>query len=131
MKQFTGCKLSEAKSRSIGAEQNERLSRGLVLLAPQFMDWAATACFYAAIHLIEGYLARFGIHPQTHVERERWIQRRLPHIRSNYWRLKRHSLRARYQGVQMTPVTAFQPAFVENLITTELETIRNYIAGIT
>jgi hypothetical protein len=28
----------------------------------------------------------------------------------------------------MNPATAFQPAFVENLLATELETIRNYIA---
>jgi hypothetical protein len=94
------------------------------------MDWAVTACFYAAIHLVEGYLARLGIHPRTHVEREGWIQRRLPHIQQNYWRLKRYSLRARYRGAQMTPVTAFQPAFVENLITAELEAIKNYIAGL-
>ncbi len=115
---------------TLQAEHNERLSRGLVLLSPQFMDWAVTACFYAAIHLVEGYLARFGIHPHTHVEREGWIRRRLPHIRPNYWRLKHYSLHARYQGTQMTPATAFQPAFVENLITTELGAIKNYIAGL-
>jgi len=112
------------------AEQNERLSRGLVLLSPQCMDWSVTACFYAALHLVDSYLARQGIHPHTHMERERWIQQRLPRILRNYLLLKRYSLRARYEGVQMTPATAFQPAFVENLITTELETIRNYIDGL-
>ena len=114
----------------IQAEQNERLARGLVLLSPQLMDWAVTACFYAAVHLIDCYLARLGIHPHTHVEREGWIQARFSHIRRDYWRLKRYSLRARYQGTQMNPTTAFQPAFVENLIITELEAIRNYIAGL-
>lgn len=109
------------------AEQNERLARGLVLLSPQLMDWGVTACFYAAVHLIDCYLARLGIHPRTHVEREEWVQRRFPRIQRNYWRLKRYSLRARYQGAQMNPATAFQTAFVENLITTELGTIRNYI----
>jgi hypothetical protein len=94
------------------------------------MDWAVTTCFYAALHLVDSYLARLGIHPHTHVKREGWIQRRLPYIRPNYWQLKHYSLRARYEGVQMTPATAFQSAFVENLITTELEAIKNYIAGL-
>ena len=110
------------------AEQNERLARGLVLLSSQLMDWAVTACFYAALHIVDSYLARLGIHPRTHKEREDLVQRRFPHIRRNYWRLKRYSLRARYYGAQMNPATAFQPTFVENLIATELETIRNYIA---
>ena len=112
------------------SEHNEQLSRGLVLLSPQFMDWAVTACFYAAVHLVEGYLARLGIHSRTHVEREGRIQRRLPHIRRNYLRLKRYSLRARYRGVQMTPATVFQPVFVENLLITEVEAIRSYIDGL-
>jgi len=112
------------------AEQNERLSQGLILLSPLFMDWAVTACFYAALHVVDSYFARLGIHPHNHVERERLIQRRLRPIRRDYWRLKRHSLRARYEGAQMNPATAFQPAFVENLITNELEAIKSYIAGL-
>jgi len=78
------------------AEQNERIAKGLVLLSPQLMDWAVTACFYTAVHLIDCYLSRFGIHPRTHIEREGWIQRRFFPIRRNYWRLKRYSLRSRY-----------------------------------
>ena len=112
------------------AEQNERLARGLVLLSPQLMDWGVTACFYAALHLVDTYLAQLGIHPENHSEREYWIQRRLRPIRDDYRNLKRFSLRARYYAFQMNPATAFQPAFVENLITTELEAIRNYIAGL-
>jgi hypothetical protein len=109
-------------------EQNERLARGLVLLSPQLMDWAVTVCFYAALHLVDSYLARLGIYPRTHVEREGLVQRRLPYIRRNYLRLKHYSLHARYQGAHMKPATAFQPAFVENPLATELEAIRNYIA---
>jgi len=110
------------------AEQNERLARGLVLLSPQFLDWGVTACFYAAIHLVDSYLARYNIHPRNHTEREELIQRQFRPIRRDYWRLKHHSIRARYQGAQMNPATAFQPAFVENLLANELEAIRNYIA---
>ncbi|HIE29427.1 TPA: hypothetical protein EYP66_19330 [Candidatus Poribacteria bacterium] len=110
------------------AEQNERLARGLVLLSPQLMDWGVTACFYAALHLVDGYLARVGVHPKNHAEREDWIRRRLHLIRGDYRNLKRFSIRARYDVFQMNPATAFQPAFVENLIATELEAIRNYIA---
>ena len=111
-------------------EQNERLARGLVLLSPQFMDWGVTACFYAALHLVDGYLARLGIHPNNHAERENWIRRQLRPIYGTYRRLKQLSMRARYDAFQMNSTTAFQPAFVENLISTELETIRNYIAGL-
>jgi len=49
-------------------------------------------------------------------------------IQSEYRTLKRYSLRARYDALQMNPATAFQPSFVENLLSAELETIRNYIA---
>jgi len=113
------------------AEQNERLARGLVLLSPQLMDWGVTACFYAALHLVDSYLARVGIHPENHEEREDWIRRWLRPIRSEYRALKRRSIRARYDALQMNPATAFQPAFVENLLATELEAIKNYIAQIT
>jgi hypothetical protein len=112
------------------AEQNERLARGLILLSPHLMDWAVTACFYAALHQVDGYLARFGIQPRDHQERENWILRRLNPIFRGYRILKRLSLESRYDGVQMTSATAFQPAFVENLLNTELEAIRNYIAGL-
>lgn len=77
------------------AQHNERLSRGLILLSPPFLDWAVTACFYTALHLVDSHLARLGIHPHNHVGREASIQRQLPGIRRQYWRLKRHSLRAR------------------------------------
>jgi len=110
------------------AEQNERLARGLVLLSPQLMDWGVTACFYTALHLVDAYLARLGIHPENHAEREYWIQRQLRPIRGDYQNLKRFSLRTRYDAFQMNPATAFQPTFVENLIATELEAIKNYIA---
>ena len=87
-----------------------------------------SACFYTAIHLVDGYLARLGVHPDNHMEREEWIAYRLRPIQSEYRTLKRYSLRARYDAAQMNPATAFQPSFVENLIATELEAIRNYIA---
>ncbi len=112
------------------AEWNERLARGLILLSPHLMDWAVTAFFYAALHRVDGYLARFGIQPRDHRERENYILRRLNPIFREYRILKRLSLEARYDGVQMTPAIAFQPTFVENLITKELEAIRNYITGL-
>jgi hypothetical protein len=112
------------------AEQNERLSRGLILLSPQLMDWGVTACFYTALHLVDAYLSRLGIHPNNHAEREEHIRRHLRPIWMDYRRLKRLSLRARYDAFQMNPATAFQPTFVENLITTELVSIRNYIASL-
>ena len=117
---------NEATHRS-QAEHNERLARGLILLSPPFTDWAVTACFYAALHLVDSYFARLGSHPSTHGRREREIRNHLPRIEHHYLRLKQYSLDARYQGVQMTPATAFQPTFVENLINTDLEAIKNYV----
>ncbi|MBC8462661.1 MAG: hypothetical protein H8D67_32245 [Deltaproteobacteria bacterium] len=117
-------------THQLQAEQNERLARGLILLSPHLMDWTITACFYAALHLVDGYLARLGIQPRNHQEREDWIRIRLRPIFREYRVLKRFSIRARYDAFQMNPATAFQPAFVENLLTTELEAIRNYIAGL-
>ncbi|MBI1930674.1 hypothetical protein HYR99_41310 [Candidatus Poribacteria bacterium] len=112
------------------AEQNERLARGLILLSPPFMEWAVTACFYAALHLIDGYFARHGIHPQNHQERRAFILRAHYPIRNAYRTLERYSLDARYNCVQTDSMSAFQPAEVELLLDTELQFIKNYLAGL-
>jgi len=41
----------------------------------RYNDWAITGLFYAAIHLIEGFLASKGVFVGSHSERIRWIEK--------------------------------------------------------
>jgi hypothetical protein len=64
-------------------------------------DWVVTVCFYCAVHLINGYLAGFQLHPKTHQETERVLNRinKPRHIPiSSYAELKNLSHQTRYIG---------------------------------
>jgi hypothetical protein len=55
--------------------------------------------FYAALHLIDAYLASIGHHPQTHETRDGWISWTaiLRPVYSHYSELRNRSEDARYQ----------------------------------
>jgi HEPN domain-containing protein len=62
-------------------------------------DWAITALFYAALHLLQAYLTRTGIHVTTHMARDRYMRAAtdlLP-ILSDYRALRDASEHARYE----------------------------------
>lgn len=74
-----------------------------------FVDWEATTLFYAAVQLVDTYLAKmFNEHPTKHVEREpgkppgrsQLVDKRMHLIRADYRQLQNLSTIARYRPDQ-------------------------------
>lgn len=66
--------------------------------SPAATDWAATALFYAALHLVDAYLANSDHHPTTHKARGNWVAwtSALSSIYASYSALQHQSELARY-----------------------------------
>jgi hypothetical protein len=82
------------------ATHNERFADSLDLSQRSHLEWAITALFYAAVHYIEAYFAKFGFHCPDHTERAREISRD-PRIRQafkDYRELQTLSTAARYSA---------------------------------
>lgn len=64
------------------------------------MDWAVTGMFYTAIHYVEAYMAKQGVHSAFHSRRDSAIQqdKKLCIIYDDFNDLKNDSIQARYQG---------------------------------
>ena len=73
----------------------------------EFLDWAVTALFYAALHLIQACLIDIAAdafdYPRSHEQRGSFIRRRLNEIWSAYRFLQNQSNRARYHPDQPKP----------------------------
>jgi len=54
------------------AGENEQFSRDL-LVRSSHLDWAVVSLFYAALHLIDAYLANQGLHPASHAQRRKAV----------------------------------------------------------
>lgn len=69
-----------------------------------YADWAVTTLFYAAVHLVEAYLAPRE-HSQDHRERNRSVSSRpnLKPVWKYYKELYNRSLDARYKCLSFTP----------------------------
>ena len=70
----------------------------------QHADWIVTIAFYKALHAVDSYLAKLGIHPKSHVTyrknkgRNEYVQNHLGKIYTRYYALYRASRRARYDA---------------------------------
>jgi hypothetical protein len=67
--------MSETSAHIEKAEHNERFALAVRGLSSEFLDWVATAYFYAALHYLEAYLAANPAekHPSTHGERLNYV----------------------------------------------------------
>ena len=80
-------------------EHNLAVFRHLEGAAPAYLDWQVICLFYAALHLVDAYIAQVtpgGTRTTTHAGRVQQVRRRLPAISSDYVRLKTQSEGARY-----------------------------------
>ncbi len=82
---------------------NWRFLKSFYAPATPYADWAVTVAFYIAIHALEAWLARQGIHSHSHHERIIHLRTLLPHLWRPYRRLEVASRRARYEGIHPTP----------------------------
>lgn len=66
--------------------------------SPQHADWIVTLAFYKALHVVDSYLAKQGIHPKGHRLRNQQVQNHLGNIHREYSALYRASRKARYDA---------------------------------
>lgn len=84
------------------AEHNEALSQRLEIT--RYTDWAVTALFYSALHLIDAYLLALGMDPKDHAERLRQVASAaaLRPVWLRYRNLLDWSIDARYECLPFT-----------------------------
>ena len=85
------------------AERNEKIAE--TLSQTDFLDWAVTCFFYAALHYVDAVLAASVIHPEGHTERNEAIgtNHTLLKIRNEYRTLETLSRNARYRAMTIEP----------------------------
>jgi hypothetical protein len=95
------------------ATRNEAFAESLDLSDPVKENWAVVATFYAALHYVEAYFARYNVTCGKHDERFRQFMGddRIKHAFSSYKYLYDLSLTARYycSGLPDKPYTMARP----------------------
>jgi len=106
------------------AAHNKQLARSL--LASLEGEWAAVLTFYSALHLVDSYFARAGLHPLSHEMRKEYIRRtsELRRIFADYRSLETRSRDARYSLLRISPSAAQQ------LMENELTAIETLVASL-
>jgi hypothetical protein len=96
------------------ARQNYKLYQELKQ-GGEYLDWAVTVLFYAALHLVQAYLVETAPSeadiPADHVARDSAIWRRLRPIVNQYSFLKTRSTWARYTLTRPKPTRAVLEQF--------------------
>jgi hypothetical protein len=67
-----------------------------LIKAGSYSDWCTTVLFYKALHMVDQYLAKYGLHPTNHYDRYNFIRMYLPNIRIEYKQLYEASIKSRY-----------------------------------
>lgn len=111
---------------AVKAKHNETFFRGFDLDATPYLDWVVVAVFYTALHLVEAFAATRGEHPDSHVERDRfiWVSSELQPILAHYFHLKNDAEDARYRA------RTFAPDEVKHLIANHFEPLKQHIASL-
>lgn len=128
--------MADKNRHRLQANKNERFFETFDLDNTPYLDWAVASLFYAALHLVDAYLAGHnahagtqppdpagGHHPKRHFERRQkliHIQALSP-IRNPYRDLHQRCDDARYNLVTLSPQR------VKNLATNEYNTIKRHI----
>lgn len=84
---------------------NKAFSENVYLQDSANIDWAIIVTFYSALHLIEGFFAKYDLHCSSHKTRSQCVYRdkklRALGIPAKYNALYNQSIRARYDCVAM------------------------------
>ena len=107
------------------AQANQELASVLTSL-PGGISWSPVVSFYAALHLVDAYLATLGVHPVSHVARRAVIRRTesLEPVLDDYRTLEALSREARYDLRQ------FSQAEASSLMTGELARVSDAIRSL-
>lgn len=87
------------------------------------IDWALVMLFYAALHYVEAYLAKSGIHLRSHTTRDNAMSRdsALREIFKQYADLKYYGYNARYE------ISGFKPTDVTETAANHFDTIKTFL----
>jgi hypothetical protein len=104
------------------ADHNEALYEELAT-AGRYVDWETTVLFYAALHYVDAWLSRSGVHPYSHVQRRSLVSRDpvLHRIYGHYARLDDRSRDARYTAVR------FPSGYAQHLYTNQFQPLRDVV----
>jgi hypothetical protein len=107
------------------SQENQDLAATLIS-TPGGVSWAPVVAFYAALHLVDAYLATIGVHPMSHVERRAAIRqtRVLAPILRDYRILEAMSRESRYD------LRRFSAAEASSLLASELTRVRDGIESL-
>lgn len=86
------------------AERNETFAESLDLSIPPNAEWAITALFYAAVHLVEAYMAKvLSAHSADHKQRKQFMScdRTMKNCFPEYRHLETLSRTCRYDAQPM------------------------------
>lgn len=104
------------------AEKNEAFARTISTADATSEAWAVVVAFYSALHYVESYLAKYGVHAGNHQDRFREIMRddRIKPAYTSYKFLYDMSRLARYSydGLPPQPYSKAKP---------QLEAVRRQI----
>jgi len=93
-----------------------------------FLDWVVTVAFYVALHRIEAWFAKKGLHFEAHSQRDDWLGK-VKELRQAVWpyykELEFQSRQARYQCV------SFDRDFVQNRLLRFLDKIEREMQALT
>ena len=89
-------------------------------------EWVAVVAFYSALHFVDAYYAKIGMHFQHHIERNREVADSLPDIFESYYRLYDVSVNSRYGSIKDNPTEGE----VKDLVEKELPVVTGFIEGL-
>lgn len=105
------------------ADGSAALALSLVLDNQSRIDWALVILFYAAMHYVEAYLAKSGVHLRSHTTRDNAMSRdsSLRKIFKEYSDLKYFGYNARYE------ISGFKPTDVTNTAAKHYAAIKTHL----
>ena len=80
------------------------------LVAAEYPEWALTALFYRAVHLVDAFFAGHGLHHNSHASRNLAVARLLTPITREYMSIYGRALVARYEPLSETDWPAYEAA---------------------
>lgn len=104
-------------------ENKQLLDNEMNIKSNTHYNWVTTIAFYAAVHLVEGELAKNDVHTTTHVSRDGFIEKysAFRNIRNQYKFLHDKSVIARYTELNINQKKAEQAIRYLNDIEKEIQ----------
>ncbi|MGD0496149.1 MAG: hypothetical protein ABSB28_08930 [Candidatus Bathyarchaeia archaeon] len=118
--------LSAMENLAKARRNREILLNYLLKLVAQCPEWVAVVAFYSALHFVDAYYAKLGIHFQRHVDRNKEVAESLQDIFDVYYNLYDISVNSRYGCVKDNPTEEE----ANDLVNKDLPAVAKFIEGL-